>query len=341
MVIKAALVGYGAVAQKGHLPWYQRKAAVELTAVVDPTERGRAVARHTLPDAAVFSRIEELLDSKQVDFIDITAPPAAHITLLRPTILAGIPVICEKPFVLSSLELREVSTYRNLERSIIAACHNWYYAPPFYQGLRIVHSGIIGDVRKVVFVAHRPGPSIGADNWNPVWRIHGSAGGGIIGDLGCHGFYLASRIFGKPPYVVTARSSQWSPDQDSAEISGVLELDYGLQQRATISLDWTSAERTTMLEVQGTLGAVVMTMESVMVAVGDEQRPMERFASLSNDSWHAAWIGDTLDAFLEVVQGGDRASSWRDVCWNVPTLHAAYTSVRSGAPVKVELPSDP
>jgi predicted dehydrogenase len=101
MKIKAALAGFGAIARHGHLPWFLQNETVELAAVEEPTQQGRATAQALLPHVAVFSSIDDLLKTLSVTFIDITAQPAAHSELILKALAAGIDVFCKNPSLLT------------------------------------------------------------------------------------------------------------------------------------------------------------------------------------------------------------------------------------------------
>jgi predicted dehydrogenase len=331
--MKAALVGFGAVARYGHLSWYLKHPSVRLTSVVEPTPLGRTVVRDLLPHVQVFSSLEELLNSQKVTFVDIVAPPATHSELVLRAATAGIHIICEKPFATSWHELQQINSVRQQAGSIIAACHNWYFAPVIRRGLELVDAGLIGEPRRVCFTARRPQPARGVDYWKPEWRQCTSEGGGIIGDLGYHGMYLAGRIFQRAVNSVQTNSIHVASTVDGAESIASVELDYGEGRRAELMLSWLSDIRETMLHVYGSQGCLIINGDSLRLVIFGKKDIEERFDSLTADSWHAAWIGETLDCFLGALERGDQDAYWQDIEWSVSALEGAYASVRSGVAV--------
>lgn len=337
-VTVAAIVGFGDIARFGHLPWYAGRSDVRLEAVVEPTPGGRAAARRALPDIDVFRSLHELLEARAVSFIDVTAPPAAHAELVETAVANGVHVICEKPFVMKRRELDRIALMRRPDGPVIAACHNWYHAPAIRRCLELVAAGRIGEPKTVRFTAHRPRPATGADHWKPYWRLSAAEGGGIIGDLGYHGTYLTSRVFGGAPVSVRAGPLNGRA-RNEAETDAWVRLDYGDGRRGDLSLSWTSDARETSLRIQGTAGAVTVNGSSLRVATNGRPGVERRFASSTADSWHAAWIADTLDRFHERVRAGDGVACWRDIERCVSTIDAARLALRDGGAVHVECPS--
>lgn len=332
-IINAALIGFGSIARHGHLPWYLRQQAVNLAAVVEPTLPGRAAAHSLLPHVPVFRDIDDMLKSLPVTFVDITAQPAAHCDLILKAAAAGINVICEKPFVTSMNALRRIEEVRRSAGPIIAACHNWYFAPPIRRALELVAAGGIGAPQTICFVAHRSAPATGAEHWKPTWRQFRSEGGGILSDLGYHGFYLASRFLQAAPISVSAKSTQVGNNADDAERTASVQLDYGEGRLAELTLSWVSAVRQTSLQVSGSSGTIRVEGETLCLETDGEKDHHEQFESLTADSWHSAWIGDTLDWFIDALKSGSRDSCWQDIQWSVATLNAVHDSVKSGMTV--------
>jgi predicted dehydrogenase len=110
--VRLAVVGTGAIAQVAHIPVLSKMRGAQLVALCDnDAAKARALAdRFEVPD--VFTDLEELLDSDEVDGVVIATPH--H--LLEPHALsalrAGVDVLCERPLAL---------TARGVERVIAAS----------------------------------------------------------------------------------------------------------------------------------------------------------------------------------------------------------------------------
>lgn len=336
MVFHAAIIGFGSVAQHGHLPWYLTATSTKLTAIVEPTLDGRREAATLLPNLPVFESLERLLATQRVNFVDITAPPAAHAQLAITALNAGAHVFCEKPITTSWQSLRHVAAARRRSGATIASCHNWYFAPAIRRALAVIDAGLIGEPRAVFCVAHRTQPAAGARHWNPLWRQSTSSGGGIIADLGYHLMYLVSQIFRRAPLEVRARTVRTFSDWDDAEREATVELNYGAGMCAELQLSWLRDVRETTLRVLGSYGDVVISGETIHVSPTGRTQFEEHFDPLTADSWHAGWTSQALDQFVRVLSTGDDDACWSDIVRSVATLDAAHRSLHTG--VAVALP---
>ena len=75
---RGAIVGFGGVAEHGHLPGWLRADGFEIVAVVDPSPARRAAAEARLPKARTSAVLDGLFDATEIDFVDIASPPAHH-----------------------------------------------------------------------------------------------------------------------------------------------------------------------------------------------------------------------------------------------------------------------
>ena len=326
MAITAALLGFGNVARHAHLPWFRASEEVQLTGIVEPTSGGRALARALVPDVPVFPTLKALLDSGRPDFVDVTAPPAAHVDLVVAALDAGMHVLCEKPFVLSASALDRVRQAWARSCRTVAACHNWTYAPSIRHALDAVRDGRIGRPERFRLAMQRRAAATGAPHWQPSWRLASSHGGGIIGDLGYHGIYLAAAVFGRPPRSVCAHADDTSGAEDAAERVARIEIDFGSMQSAHLAMSWLGMTRETRLQIDGSEGTVAVANDEVRLVTGTSEQT-ELVPSLVSDSWHAGWTAGCLDGFLSRLDASGRLQAWKEIEWTVGALAAALESI--------------
>src|SRR5277367_5796418 len=209
-----ACVGYGFIASRGHLPAYASfppmRAPLRIVAVADvcPARRDRAAA--DLPGARVYASYTELLEREagRLDFVDVTAPPAAHAEIAHAALDRGLHVLCEKPLTTTTAEARSLLDHARRARRVIFPCHNYKHAPVIKTVRRILDSGAIGPVSLVTLHTFRNTHARGVTEWCPDWRRERRfSGGGIAMDHGSHTFYLAFDWLGGFPTAITARMS--------------------------------------------------------------------------------------------------------------------------------------
>ena len=78
---QGALIGFGFIAEKGHIPAYLAAPGLfEIVAVADVCAARREKARQVLPKARIYSDTKTLLaaEARNLDFVDIATPPAAR-----------------------------------------------------------------------------------------------------------------------------------------------------------------------------------------------------------------------------------------------------------------------
>src|SRR5438874_2558362 len=107
---RGALVGYGFIAERGHVPAYRAASDLEIVAVADISGARREAAARALPGARIYSTHEELLarEASSLDFLDVTTPPYAHATVARAGLEAGLHVLCEKPLTTTAEDARRL-----------------------------------------------------------------------------------------------------------------------------------------------------------------------------------------------------------------------------------------
>src|SRR5260370_22372514 len=95
--LRGAVVGYGFISSKGHVPAYldrlRSRGDVEIVAVADICSARRAQARKDLRGVQVFSDCDALLDGigDERDFVDISTPPPDHARSPPPPPGAALP----------------------------------------------------------------------------------------------------------------------------------------------------------------------------------------------------------------------------------------------------------
>jgi predicted dehydrogenase len=311
--LKGALIGFGFIAEKGHLPAYRTRAGrkVDIVAVADACEARRRLARELVPRAAIHADYRALLERTELDFVDICLPPAQHAAVAHEALDRGLHVLCEKPLATSVEAARAMLDHATMAKRVIFPCHNYKHAPVVKQVRRIIDSGRIGRVSMVTLNTLRNTHARGVPEWRPDWRReHSLSGGGIAMDHGSHSFYLAFEWLGSYPTSVTARMHTLGPWDTEDNFSCSLVFPTGL---ASAHLSWTAGMRKVLYTLSGERGGVVVDDDSIEVAVavrepsGATRWETERQAVASHwmDASHASWFGTLFDEFLLAIDRGE------------------------------------
>jgi predicted dehydrogenase len=146
--LKGAMIGFGFIGSRGHLPAYALHGDLEITAVADISPARRAAAARALPDARIFASHEELLaaEGKSLDFVDICTPPYAHAEIALAALGKGLHVLCEKPLATRATDARAMLAKATEARRVIYPAHNYRHAPVIKAVRSILDEGTIGKV---------------------------------------------------------------------------------------------------------------------------------------------------------------------------------------------------
>jgi predicted dehydrogenase len=338
--LRGGLVGFGFIAEKGHLPAYRSRAGrqVDIVAVSDVCEARRWLANQHLPAAAIYSDYRAMFARSELDFVDICLPPAHHAAVAHAALDSGLHVLCEKPLATSAEAARAMLDHAAMAKRVIFPCHNYKHAPVVKQVRRIIDSGRIGRVGMVTLNTLRNTHAQGVSEWRPDWRReHSISGGGIAMDHGSHTFYLAFEWLGSYPTAVTAKMHTLGPWDTEDNFSCSLVFPSGL---ANAHLSWTAGMRKVLYTISGDKGGILVDDDSIEVNVAVRepsggtrwQSEREAIASHWMDASHATWFGTLFEDFLTAIERRDYVGrdAWEAfLC--IQLITTAYQSSARGA----------
>jgi predicted dehydrogenase len=297
--VKIAIVGFGFIAEKGHLPTYQSRSDLHLRAVVDPVPARREAALQLHPGIRVYEALTDLLQDcpEEVDLVDICAPNAFHIPITQQALEAGKHVLCEKPLALNRLEFEQVRQLAFNKRRLLYPCHNYKFAPSVVHAARLIHTGAIGKPLYASFQVFRVSHARGVPEWQPHWRRDKAiAGGGILIDHGVHAISIAHSLLGGSPQQVSAQvKNLGDTESHQTENTALFCLDWD-GMLVQISLTWVGSVRKSTFRVQGTEGEICIDNDNVIVI--DKNQSVKPcivptdFDDPSHSSWFQAVIND-------------------------------------------------
>jgi len=361
--LRGAVIGYGFISGKGHVPAYLERARtsrdVDIVAVADISAPRRETARAALPGVRLYETAEALLaaESGALDFVDISTPPCDHAAIAHLALDAGLHVLCEKPLTTTVADARSLLEHAQRAKRVLFPCHNYKHAPVVKAIRDVIASGRIGRVRSVTLSTFRNTHAKGVPEWNTDWRrLRRYSGGGIAMDHGSHSFYLAFEWMGGYPTAVTAKMSNLEPARWDTEdnISAVLTFPNGL---AHAHLSWTAGVRKVIYSVQGERGAVTVDDDDLEVATmvrtdgpevaqGAVRWQTERRSVSSDwmDASHVSWFNSLFDQFRAAIEQGTWVGTEaREAFLCVQLIEAAYRSAADGCrelPLSVSVPGE-
>lgn len=206
--------------------------------------KGQAYAdrwQHADTPARVTTQLDQLLADPAVDAVYIATPHSHHGEYIRAALLAGKPVLCEKPLVTSLAEGQALVDLAR-ERQVFLMEALWTrFLPAYEQAGRWLRDGAIGELRamqssfcfaSVYNPQHR--------QWNP------SLAGGALWDIGIYNLAVTRWVLQQmnggvcPEPVAIDVQAQLAPTGVDAVVNATLHFPGGVTSQFRCAFDATS-----------------------------------------------------------------------------------------------------
>jgi predicted dehydrogenase len=340
---RGAIVGFGFIAENGHLPAYATSDDLEIVAAADICAARRRAAAAALPGARIYETCEALLahEGSALEFIDITTPPYVHAAIARAALASGLHVICEKPLATTIEDAVSVVKQADVAKRVLYPVENYKHAPVIVAVRQILDSGLIGTVHDLTLSTFRNTHARGVKEWNESWRRETRyAGGGVAMDHGSHTFYLAFEWLKSYPTSITAKMRGTAEFDTEDTFSGTVTFPSGI---AAVHLTWAAGVRKVIYTLHGERGAIRVEDDDIEVAVMGEssngangrhawELKTKKVESRWMDAAHAAWFRSMFRQFVIAMD--------RRECIGRPAIDAlrcielittAYDSAKDGS----------
>jgi predicted dehydrogenase len=340
-VLEGAIIGFGKIAQTGHLPAYQSPeigSRARIVAVAEPNPALQQRAAASISGIRVYASAEGLLCNERLDFADICTPPSVHLEGISALAEAGVHILCEKPLAATLANASAAAEILNSRSDLVfMPCHQYRYSPvwtPFRQFAdeRGRDSNCLAQFNVYRTQAD---PAFLAEN--PNWRTDPAiSGGGILADTGVHYLYLTTWILGRPKSV-TATVSTLRHHQESVEDTAiaVIECDRGIGE---ISLTWAADRRANSARIVSHRGSLVYDGRSLVRFNQDECETIP-VPDASDKSQYVRLYVSLLDEFLSRIDSHESSSeSLEEAHLSMALLQACYQSSASRRTVRFDFP---
>lgn len=303
----------------------------------EPT-RVRLQAAHRLPAALLHADFRRMLDEVKPEAVAVFTSIEDHLEVIRACAERGIDVMVEKPLAVNGGQAREIARLAAEHRIQVLTNYETSWYPTTQEVGRIVRSGELGDVRKMIARDGHQGPKeIGVSADFLAWLTDPKEnGGGAIVDFGCYGANLMTWVMsGEKPVSVFAVTQQLKSDPAYAKVDdeATIVLTYPHAQ-GIIQASWNWPYNRKDFDVYGTKG----------LAIADDRTRLRRRSAINAPeqsrelSAPAAHGSDGLAYLAAVVRGlVDPSSGLSALPLNVTVveiLDAARESARTGRVVK-------
>lgn len=210
----------------------------------------------------------QLPGDQRIDAVSIVTPNHLHFEMARAFVDAGIHVICDKPMTVTSSEAAQLVHAVERAGVVFAVTYNYTGYPLVKEARRLVLSGHLGTVRKVV-AQYRQGwlanPSQTGVSKQAEWRLDPSRAGlgGAVGDIGTHVENLVSYVTGLHIGAISADLTSLVQERKLDDDAGILvRFTNGAKGVFIISQVEVGEENGLSLSVYGTNGALTWRQEN-------------------------------------------------------------------------------
>lgn len=196
--LRIALIGCGTVAVRQHLPGFRAMGgdAVQVTVFASRTESAAAEARRLWGGGVVAARWQDAVSDPDVDAVDICTPPHLHAPIATAAARAGKHVLVEKPMALNLAQADAMIAAAEDAGVVLQTAEESRYRGSILAAARAIRAGLIGEVTGVESYLAHGGPQL----WAPGagWFFDpGTAGGGVLMDLGVHAVDAVRAVAGQ------------------------------------------------------------------------------------------------------------------------------------------------
>ena len=204
-ILRVGMVGYAFMGAAHSQAWrtvnrvFDLPARVRMALVCGRDEPKVAEAADRLGWDGYTTDWRRLVESDEIDVVDICTPGDSHREIALAALAAGKHVLCEKPLANSVAEAREMTeaAARARESGVRAMCgFNYRRVPAVALMRQLVADGRIGEIRHVRATYLQDW--IVDPQFPLVWRLQKDrAGSGALGDIGAHIIDLTQYVTGQ------------------------------------------------------------------------------------------------------------------------------------------------
>jgi predicted dehydrogenase len=296
---RLALLGFGHVAEHGHLPAWLARDDFTIAAVAEPSPARRAVAERLLPGIRLHDDAAALLAGGGIDVVDIAAPPALHVPLALRAAAAGCHIVCEKPLAVSLAEYRTLVAAVQSAGVVLFTVHNWKHSLQFSQLRELLAEGAVGRPTHLSIETVRAGRAVSVGS---EWRGEAAmAGGGILVDHGWHALYLLLGLAGEAPQRIAATVERRRYLDGNVEDTARCRIEFA-SMTGEMFLTWAGDTRRTRWQAHGTAGTVTLADDRGELVGTGARREWAFPLSLSAGSHHPDWFGGVIDDFVAEIE---------------------------------------
>ena len=330
------MVGAGFWSEIQLTAWANVKNA-EIVALCDRHPERLEPAAKQFDIVQTFDDLETMLDSAELDFVDICTRPYSHARLIKLATERGLPVLCQKPLCTSMVEARETVEFCRQAGIRLMVNENYRWRAWYRKAREVLDSGALG--RPFLAKIHRRDRST-----LPEFRSRQTyfvEMDRLVGyEMGVHYLDTLRFLFGEPD-TVYARLHHVSPYVAGEDVLMAVLGYIGLS--CIINNSWASVclpgvdtpegiirYGAPLFEIDGSEGTLALTVDGSMHLVTDADHQQWRFGLNAQAESAVA----TQQHFVDCLENGaEFETSGAETLKTMALVYACYLSAEEGRAV--------
>ena len=256
--LRVGIIGIGNIGSAhAHAIYSGEVKGMKLCALCDSDEKVAARLKEQYPDVPVFSAHTELINSKLVDAVVISTPHYYHPPIAIDAFGAGLHVLTEKPAGVDCASVKKMCEAAKKSGKAFGVMFNQRANKIFGEAKRIVSSGGLGELRRVVWIItnwYRKQCYYDSGSWRATWS---GEGGGVLLNQAPHNLDLWQWICGMPK---TLRAECYIAKRHNIEVEDDATIFAEYENGATAVFITSTGDfpGTNRLEITGSRGKLVL-----------------------------------------------------------------------------------
>ncbi|HEX7862575.1 MAG TPA: Gfo/Idh/MocA family oxidoreductase [Verrucomicrobiae bacterium] len=200
--LRVGMIGYRFMGKAHSNAWRQAphffplKANVEMSTICGRDPSAVEEARAQLGWQRASTDWREVINSPDIDIVDINTPNDSHAEIAIAAARAGKHILCEKPLGMDVAQCKEMLDAAKKAKVVHMVCHNYRRIPAIAHAKKMIEEGAIGEIFH--YRARYAQDWIVDPEFPLVWRLQkGVSGSGAHGDINAHIIDLARYLVGE------------------------------------------------------------------------------------------------------------------------------------------------
>jgi predicted dehydrogenase len=312
---------------------------IQIVGIAEPDRAlfERYASKFKLDPSLYYADLEELLRAVRPQAVLGYTSTYDHRKVVELCARYSVPVMMEKPLATSYEDAQAMARAARAAKIQVLVNYETSWYPSNHAAYELLHSGAIGELRKVVVHDGHEGPKeigVGPEflGWLTDPKLNG---GGALFDFGCYGADLMTYLMdGQRPLTATAVTQRIKPDlYPRVDDEATVVLTYPKAQ-AILQASWNWPYSRKDMEVYGRTGSVVTVANNdISVKLPHESQASTRAAAPIQKPYN-----DPLTYLRAVVLEGARVDSLSSLETNLivtEILDAARRSADSGQTIRL------